>query len=243
MIRFTCPSCGRTLSVPASSAGKQSRCPGCNAVSQAPASKPKSLRPSERNARPCCALAESFDTIRVSLLPQGRADRRLVGRKSSQMPTLRRSATHPRLARQPPHRHPPRCRTSGGLTPLGPADGSTPLPSGGMDDLFAGPPDLSAPNKVHSGGLGGGNPFSSAGGTGGWAGERRRPTRTPPLPAARPRSAGHTNKPKRSGSPWDDREHEESPFWATVKMVLFSPTQAFYRMRAKAGEAARCCSA
>ena len=102
------------------------------------------------------------------------------------------------------------------------ADGLTPLPSGGMDDLFAGLPDLGAPNQGSFGGLGGGNPFSSAGGTGGWAGGTQAANPyAAPLPAARPRSAGHTNKPKRSGLPWDDREHEESPFWATVKMVFF----------------------
>ena len=105
-----------------------------------------------------------------------------------------------------------------------------------MDDLFAGLPDLSAPNQGSFGGLGGGNPFASAGGTGGWTGGTQAANPyAAPLPAARPRSAGHTNKPKRSGLPWDDREHEESPFWATVKMVLFSPTQAFYRMRRKGG--------
>jgi hypothetical protein len=48
-------------------------------------------------------------------------------------------------------------------------------------------------------------------------------------------SPGHANKPKRNGLPWDRRESEDSPFFATVKTVLFSPLDAFYRMKRQGG--------
>lgn len=105
-----------------------------------------------------------------------------------------------------------------------------------MDDLFAGLPDLSAGGQAAPGGLGGPAPFAPAGHFGGWsAGAPATNPYAAPLPAARPRSAGHANKPKRSGLPWDHRAQEESPYWSTVGLVLFSPTQAFYQMHRKGG--------
>lgn len=232
MIRFTCTSCGRTLSVPASSAGKQSRCPGCNAVSQVPGAKPtgaKTVGP--RTAAPASptpgpltqfACPSCRKAVRVAVSTAG---------SRGQCPHCGAVLVIPGAGGASPKAAP-----SSGLAPLGPGDGLTPLPSRGTDDLFAGLPDLSAGNPGAFGGLEGGNPFAAAGGSGGWSGGM--PAANPyaaPLPAARPRSTGHTNKPKRSGLPWDDREHEDSPFWSTVQLVLFSPTQAFYRMRRKGG--------
>ena len=237
MIRFTCPSCGRTLSVPASSAGKQSRCPGCNAVSQVPASRPKAAVTPRKETR--APAAPSPSPLTQFACPSCRKAVRVAASSAgsrAKCPHCGAVLLIPAAPGSAPQAAAPYAGPSGGLTPLGPADGLTPLPSGGMDDLFSGLPDLSAPSQGSFGGLGGGNPFAPAGSTGGWAGGTQAANPyAAPLPAARPRSAGHTNKPKRSGLPWDDREHEESPFWSTVKMVLFSPTQAFYRMRRKGG--------
>jgi hypothetical protein len=46
---------------------------------------------------------------------------------------------------------------------------------------------------------------------------------------------GGGSKRRRSGLPWDKRDQEDSPFWSTVKLVLFSPTDAFRRMRRTGG--------
>jgi len=71
---------------------------------------------------------------------------------------------------------------------------------------------------------------------GGWSGGS--PSGVNPFAAsaaggAMPRTAGHKNKLKRSGLPWDNQEKIDRPFLKTVTMVLFSPLDAFYKMRRK----------
>jgi hypothetical protein len=45
----------------------------------------------------------------------------------------------------------------------------------------------------------------------------------------------HRGKPKRTGLPWDLSDRVDSPFMGTVKAVLFSPRNAFYKMRRTGG--------
>jgi hypothetical protein len=117
---------------------------------------------------------------------------------------------------------------SSGLTPL-PSGGLTPLPGGGLNDLFAELPGAGgAANDPFAGMgmdplMGGGAPASFSPGN---------PYESSYAPS-RSRSAGHEKKPKRSGLPWD--RADESAFGSTVKMVLFSPTQAFYKMHRTGG--------
>jgi hypothetical protein len=127
-------------------------------------------------------------------------------------------------------------KPASGAAPLG-SGGLTPIPSTGLDDLFA---DLPSPTAAASDPLGGlgGDPLQGAGGSGGgWGGGG--PGGANPYAAsfapARSRAPTHTNKPKRSGLPWDNPAGEDNPFWSTTKQVLFTPKQAFYRMRRTGG--------
>lgn len=119
---------------------------------------------------------------------------------------------------------------SSGLTPL-PSGGLTPLPSGGLNDLFSDLPGAGGAASDPFAGMGmdplmgGGAPASFTPGN---------PYESSYAPS-RSRSAGHENKPKRSGLPWDRKDEVESAFGSTVKMILFSPTQAFYKMHRTGG--------
>ena len=95
----------------------------------------------------------------------------------------------------------------------------------GSSDPFAGLAPL--PGGGTAGGGWGASPFGG--------GTAVNPYASPVAAPSRPRSSGHTNKPKRSGLPWDNRERADSPFWGTIKLVLGSPTKAFYLMRRTGG--------
>jgi hypothetical protein len=120
---------------------------------------------------------------------------------------------------------------AGGLTPLGPSGPGSSAAGGGTDDLFA---DLPAPGQSAAA-----NPFGAASGDplGNYAGGGGlNPYAAPTTFAAKKsRAPVHTNKPKRNGLPWDNRERADSPFSDTAKAVLFSPQSAFYKMRRTGG--------
>jgi hypothetical protein len=126
---------------------------------------------------------------------------------------------------------------NGGLTPLDEAgldplggDGLTPLPSDPLSDPWS---DLSGSQSQ-------GLPASAPGfdplSAGGMTSAGVNPYTAPrSVAAGTTQSPSHTNKPKRNGLPWDRRDGEESPFFGTVKAVLFSPLDAFYRMKRQGG--------
>jgi DNA-directed RNA polymerase subunit RPC12/RpoP len=215
-IRFACNTCNRTLSVPSSNAGKQARCPGCNSVTQIPAAStlasPKAAAPAAPNQFTCPSCKK---TIRIPASAAG-------GR--GKCPHCGAVVTLP--------------GSSSGLTPIGsagltplPSGGLTPLPSGGLNDLFSDLPGAGGAASDPFGGMGG-DPLMGGGAPASFS--PGNPYESSYAPS-RSRSAGHEKKPKRSGLPWDRKDEVESAFGSTVKMVLFSPTQAFYKMHRTGG--------
>jgi hypothetical protein len=73
MIAFPCPSCGRTLRVPASTSGKKARCPACASLSLVPAAEPAAVAsaPAEAPTLPPAPAPE--ETVTRSPLPSGSA--------------------------------------------------------------------------------------------------------------------------------------------------------------------------
>ena len=243
-IQFFCASCGGRLQVPAANAGKQGRCPKCGAVTLIPparagaapaAEKPKtkwkgSPSPAPGGSPIQFACPACRKTVRVPASAGG--SRGKCPHCAAIVTIPGGSSTGAGSGGLTP------IPSGGGLTPLG-TGGLTPLPRRGGDDLFADLPDLSAGSSDPFAGL---SPLPGGGAAGGgWGtspfggGAAVNPYASPVVASSRPRSAGHTNKPKRSGLPWDNRERADSPFWGTVKLVLGSPTKAFYLMRRTGG--------
>jgi hypothetical protein len=130
----------------------------------------------------------------------------------------------------------------GGLTPVGGPGGAAPSSPTTSDDLFADLSPASGPGPL--GAAGGGTLPSVGAGLGGPAASPFGGASTGVNPYASPAASsagsyggygGGGTKTRRSGLPWDKPEQADSPFFGTVKMVLFSPTDAFRRMHRKGG--------
>ena len=209
-MQFDCGRCRRTLSVPAANAGKKGKCPHCGAVMTIPAASATAAPPatSKWTGGPAPAAAP----IEFAC-PFCNRTVRFAGSAAGQTGKCPHCASTIKV--------PVASAASAKSAALPGASGLAPLTDLGPDDPLAGLPDLTASP---------GGPAGSA------AGPALGPYAGPILMGpSKPYRPAHENKPPRTGLPWDNRELHESPFWATVKRILFSPNHAFYTMHRQGG--------
>lgn len=207
-IEFDCPSCGEEVATPRQTAGKKGRCPHCQSIFQIPGGNTPSAAGGSAGGSAAGASAGGASPADASPLAG------LAPTSSSSQPL-------------------------GGLTPLGDPPGLAPLgvdstsATGGLspltpakDDPFDWAAAESTASPAAGAPLGGGGAGLGAGGT----------VNPFASPSAAPRSSNIAppDSGKRPGLPWD-RKRGDGRFFGTVKMVLFSPSEAFSKMRCADG--------
>lgn len=257
-IQFVCGSCHKTLRVPAANAGKKGKCPHCATVmtipTQSPVAGPAAGAKWKGAPQPAAAAAAApiqftcpgcRKSVRVKASAAGQQGQCPHCQTVVKIPLKTAAKPRPAAAGLTP------LAGSGGLTPLGgggltPLDGTqglTPLgnsggltPLGGPDpfagaaDPFGGLTELSAP-----GGFASQDPF---GGAASYHAAAANPYASPaPTPSYASRSSKTRSRGKRSGLPWDNKNRDPAPFTGTMKLVLFSPAEAFSLMQRSGGSA------
>lgn len=247
-IQFVCASCRKTLRVPAASAGKKGKCPHCNAVMTIPAQSAAAKQPASQKwkgaPQPAAAPIQFTcpgcqKSVRVKAAAAG---------QQGQCP-------HCKSVVKIPHKSAPPPPSTSGLTPLGGLDGLTPLPDDGgltpLPDSAAGTPGLTPlaasdplgstadpfaglTEVSASSGFGSQDPFGGAASAPGPVNPYASPA---PSASYAQRSSPTRSKGSRKGLPWDNKRRHDAPFWGTVKLVFFSPVEAFVAMRRSGGDA------